>query len=90
VHVLTVCPGYVRTNISLNALSADGSRYARMDASTGGGLSAEAVAAEVLDAIARRKREIYPSGWMEKLSLVLKRVSPPLLDQLLRRRLGEP
>jgi NAD(P)-dependent dehydrogenase (short-subunit alcohol dehydrogenase family) len=86
VHVLTVCPGYVRTNISLNALAADGSRHARMDASTGEGLAPEAVAAEVLDAIVHRKREIYPAGWMEKLSLVLKRVAPPLLDQLLKRR----
>ena len=86
VHVLTVCPGFVRTNISLNALSADGSPHGRMDATTDAGREADDVAASVLDAIARRKREIYPAGFMERLGLVLTRLAPPLLDKILLKK----
>jgi short-subunit dehydrogenase len=83
VHVLTVCPGFVRTNISRNALSADGSPHGRMDTMTDAGLEPEAVAEAVLDALARRKREIFPAGALERFSLVLSRVAPWLLDRIL-------
>lgn len=86
VHVLTVCPGFVATNISLNALTADGSRYAHMDEDTAEGLKAEDVAADVLAAIAARKREIAPAGTLETLGLWMQRLSPTLLDKIMLRR----
>lgn len=85
-HVLTVCPGFVKTNISLNALDAEGRRHARMDRDIEGGLDPEDVAADVLAAIARRKREIHPAGFMETLALVLAKLAPSLLDRILLRR----
>jgi NADP-dependent 3-hydroxy acid dehydrogenase YdfG len=86
VHVLTVCPGFVATNISLNALTADGSRYAHMDEDTAEGLKAEDVAADVLAAIAGRKREIAPAGGLETLGLWMQRLSPTILDKIMLRR----
>jgi short-subunit dehydrogenase len=76
----------VRTNITLNALDAEGRPYGRMGKDTAGGLDPEDVAADVLSAIARRKREIYPAGFMEKLAMGLARVAPSLLDRMLLRR----
>ncbi|MDB5099824.1 MAG: short-chain dehydrogenase [Cyanobacteria bacterium RYN_339] len=86
VHVLTVCPGFVATNISLNALAADGSRYDHMDPETAGGLDARDVARDVLAAITARKREIAPAGGLESLGLFLARVAPALLDRFFLRR----
>jgi NADP-dependent 3-hydroxy acid dehydrogenase YdfG len=86
VHVLTVCPGFVATNISLNALTADGSRYDHMDPETAGGLKADDVAADVLRAIEGRRREIAPAGGLETLALFLARFAPGLLDRMLLRR----
>lgn len=90
VHVLTVCPGFVKTNISLNALAADGTAHARMDADTAGGLEPEQVADEVLAAISGRAREIFPAQGLEKLALFLKRLAPGVLDKVLLRRLKNP
>lgn len=89
-HVLTVCPGFVRTNISLNALAPDGSAHGKMDADTAGGLEADDVANRVLAAIAHREREIFPAQRLEKLGLLLKRLAPGLLDQVLLKRLRNP
>lgn len=85
VHVLAVCPGYVRTEISRNALAADGSRYGRMDEDTANGLDPEWVAGRVLAALVHRKREIAPAGRLESLGLVLARYAPWLLDRVLLR-----
>jgi short-subunit dehydrogenase len=90
VHVLTVCPGFVRTNISLNALTASGDRHARMDTSTDEGLDPGPVAAEILAGIEHRKREIYPAGSLEKLSFYLARFAPPMLDRMLLKRFRTP
>lgn len=89
-HVLTVCPGFVKTNISLNALAADGSQHAKMDADTAGGLDVEPVADRVLAAIEHREREIFPAQGLEKMALFLKRLSPRMLDKVLLKRLRNP
>jgi NADP-dependent 3-hydroxy acid dehydrogenase YdfG len=86
VHVLTVCPGFVATNISLNALTADGSKYAHTDPETAGGLDPADVARDVLNAIEGRRREIAPAGALESLGLFLARYSPALLDMVFLRR----
>ncbi|MGL4598346.1 MAG: SDR family oxidoreductase, partial [Bacteroidia bacterium] len=47
VQVLLVCPGKIQTNISTNALKADGSRHEKMDESTAAGMTAEECAAQI-------------------------------------------
>lgn len=44
IHVAMLSPGYVRTNLSLNALLPDGSCHAIMDSSTANGMDPEVVA----------------------------------------------
>ena len=38
IRVTLVCPGYIRTDISLSALNGDGSRHAKMDPSLARGM----------------------------------------------------
>ena len=40
-----VCPGFIRTNISMNAVVGDGSKQGTMDEKTGAGMTAEQCAA---------------------------------------------
>jgi NADP-dependent 3-hydroxy acid dehydrogenase YdfG len=87
VHVLVVSPGFVRTEISRNALTADGSAHAQLDADTAQGLEPEEVARQVLVGIRDRVREVAPAGFRESAAMVLARVAPGLLDRLLLRRL---
>ncbi|WP_032917918.1 SDR family NAD(P)-dependent oxidoreductase [Leptospira santarosai] len=84
-HVMTVSPGYVKTDISLKALSGDGSAYGIMDEGIKNGLSTEKVASIILKAIESRKRDVYPSQFREMLAYWISRFSPSLLDKLLRK-----
>jgi dehydrogenase/reductase SDR family protein 7B len=85
-HVLSVCSGWARTNMSINALEPDGRPHGSTDETTAKGLDPAVVARAVMGAISGRKREIYPAGLTEKLALALNRWAPPLLDHLLARR----
>jgi short-subunit dehydrogenase len=70
-------PGVVRTNISVNALSSDGSPHGVMDPRQAMGISAEACARKYLDAIHKRKREVL-IGKKELLMAHLRRFFPRL------------
>lgn len=84
-HVLTVSPGFVRTNVAHNALTADGSKKGESDPAIESGLEPEVVARKILKAIQGKKRDAYPAGLKEKTALLLSRLSPRLLDFVLRR-----
>ncbi|MBM9499907.1 SDR family NAD(P)-dependent oxidoreductase [Leptospira sp. 201903071] len=84
-HVMTVSPGYVKTDISVKALASDGSAYGIMDEGIRKGLPTEVVANRILKAIESRKRDCYPSQLRELFAFWVSRFSPSLLDKLLRR-----
>lgn len=56
IHVMTVCPGYVRTNFSANALRGKETKTVRP--STTRGISAQRVARAVLRGYLKQKREV--------------------------------
>ncbi len=87
IHVMAVCPGFVVTEISRNAIAADGGAHGQMDADTARGLDPDDVARDVLEGVRRRSREIAPAGLRERLALTLARFAPGLLDRVLLKRL---
>ena len=84
VGVTMVCPGLIRTNISLNALRADGSRNDQMDKGQENGMSPDRCAQAVLRATAAGRREIYPGG-PETWAVLLNRLFPGLFARLIAR-----
>jgi dehydrogenase/reductase SDR family member 7 len=84
IQVLTICPGFIRTNISINALSADGSPQNTMDKATGGGMSPEDCAAKIAAALQKGKYEVYVGG-KETFAIYLKRFFPRLLHRVVMR-----
>jgi len=85
VRVLIVCPGYIKTNISFNALTADGSPQNRMDPGQASGLSSLDCAKQIMIGIKKGKREIYPAGLKELFGLYMKRFFPGLFSILVRK-----
>lgn len=83
VHAMTVSPGYVRTDISINAMTADGSAHNLMDKAQENGLPPEKVAREIARGIVKGKRDIFPSGFRERFALYLSQKAPSLLDRIL-------
>lgn len=84
VKVTLVCPGYVRTNVSKNALGAHGEQHGKTDATHIRGITAERCAEATLRAIARGKEEISVGG-AETWAIVLKRFLPGVFSRVIRR-----
>jgi dehydrogenase/reductase SDR family protein 7B len=84
VTVTIVCPGFVKTNISMNSLTADGSPLRQMDRAQARGLPVEVFARRALRAILARKREVAIGG-REAWAVWIHRLAPGLLAYLLRR-----
>lgn len=86
IDVTLIVPGAVRTNVSINALRGDGSRYDKMDPFLEDGMSPADCAKRVVDAIHGRKREVLIADGVARRNVILKRWSPALLSWTTRRR----
>lgn len=86
IHVTMVCPGYIRTDISLSALRGDGGKHARMDPGIEQGMPATECARQILKAVDRGKREIIVGAKSEQAMVYLKRFLPDLLARMVGRR----
>lgn len=78
VHVMTVCPGYIATGFSENAIK--GADPQRLSAGSGRRTSPERVADAVLRGIAAKKREIVVP-WKDRLLIKLYQNAPKLLER---------
>lgn len=79
VKVLVVAPGSVRTNVSRNALNADGSVRGVSDVAIDNGIDPDNVAQIIWDAAAEGKREIVIAEGMEANIPVLRAQDPEKL-----------
>lgn len=84
IDVTLVCPGFVRTEISIHARTADGSPQGTMDEAQAQGMTPEACAAEILDAVAHRKAEVLLGG-KERWAVHLARFFPGVFRRVIRR-----
>ena len=84
VGVTILCPGFVKTEVSVNALTGDGSALGQMDDAQANGLSADRFAEQAIAAIAAGRREVYIAG-PERRAILLQRWAPGLLARILRR-----
>jgi len=85
IRVTMVCPGFIRTRISLSALKGDGSRHAKMDPELAQGMSVEQCARQILRAVARGKEDVCVGGLRDRGLVYLKRLFPGLLTKMIAR-----
>lgn len=86
-RVTLVCPGYIRTPISLHALGPDGQVHGKMDDNQTKGMAPDEFARQLLRAVSERKEEVYIGG-PETYGIYLKRFLPGVLSRILRNREG--
>ena len=82
IHVMTVCPGYVRTNFAANAVR--GSQVKVIRPASQRGISAERVAKATLDGYIRRKREVIVP-WYMHLPIKVYQLFPGLVESFMSR-----
>jgi short-subunit dehydrogenase len=84
IKVLMVCPGKVKTNISINASSPNGT-HNKMDASHETAISAEEAAKKIINGISKNKEEIFVGG-KELMILKIKRFFPNWFSKIIRKQ----
>ena len=84
IRVVMVCPGRIKTNISYNALEADGTKHAKMASGQLGGMSAQKAAIKNVRAKNNRKPEVLVGG-KELVMVYIKRFFPALARKLVRK-----
>jgi dehydrogenase/reductase SDR family protein 7B len=82
--VTILCPGFIRTGVSVNALTGDGTPLGTMDEATAKGLAPADFARQAAHAIAQRHNEVYIGG-RETWGVLLKRLAPGLFTRFLSR-----
>ena len=88
VKVFIVCPGKIKTNISINAITENGGTHNKMDESQEKGLSAEECAKQILNGIRNNKDELFIGG-KELRAIWVKRFFPSLFTRLIRKQKPE-
>jgi len=85
INITLACPGFVQTNVSLNALTGDGTPQEKMDSATKNGLTSEFFSKKLITAVQKEREEVYIGGFKEKLAVYTKRFLPKLLSIMIRK-----
>jgi short-subunit dehydrogenase len=83
IGVTLVCPGYVKTAVSDNAIGPRGEKHGQIDRTHQTGISAESCAAAIVRAVARAREEIYVGR--EACAIYVMRFFPWLYSRIVRR-----
>ena len=83
IDVTMICPGFIRTSLTLSALTADGSPLNKMDAKQYKGQPADWCARKIISAIEKNKEEVYIGG-REVFAVYFKRFFPALFSKIIR------
>ncbi|MCB0587384.1 MAG: SDR family oxidoreductase [Phaeodactylibacter sp.] len=83
IRITIVIPGVIKTDITVNALKGDGSKYKKMDKVQLDGISAKKCAEQMAKAIAQEKEEVFVGG-KEGFALLIRQFFPRLFYRLLR------
>jgi short-subunit dehydrogenase len=84
-RVLMICPGFIQTHVSVNALTGTGKALGEMDPATAAGLTAPEAARQIINAIKSDKEEIVVGKFKEKLGVWTKRHFPSIFSVMIRK-----
>ncbi|RDD43990.1 Dehydrogenase/reductase SDR family protein 7-like [Trichoplax sp. H2] len=86
IKVFIVSPGYVRTNLSLNALATDGSKHGVMDKNTAQGMAPEQFASLLVDYAVNEEQDVVICPAIPKAAIFAKYNIPNLYFWIMRLR----
>lgn len=84
--VLNVCPGFVQTNISVNALTEKGDTFGKVARSIAEGISADDCAAQIVRAMQENKNEVVIGKGLSAWAPTIKRFFPNLFFKIAARK----
>ncbi len=84
IFVTLVTPGFVKTNVSLNALTEDGKALNQMDDAQENGMTAEQCAKKIIRGVEKEQNELLMGG-KETLAVYIKRFFPGMFAKIIRK-----
>jgi short-subunit dehydrogenase len=86
VRVTLICPGYIQTNVSYNALTGGGNTLGEVEKEIKDGLSPQVAVNKIIKSLEKREEEVYFGGFKEMAGIYIKRLSPKLFAKALRKQ----
>jgi short-subunit dehydrogenase len=84
IKVTLICPGFIKTNVSINALDKEGNKTREMDDAQANGMLPEVAALKIIKAIKKEKEEVFIGG-KEVYAVYLKRFLPSLFSKIIKK-----
>jgi short-subunit dehydrogenase len=84
IHIMLACPGFIKTKVTINAVTANGTAQGTMDDAQENGMLPEVCAEQIVKAIEAKKEEVYIGG-KEVKGVLLKRFFPRLFSKVIRK-----
>lgn len=85
-QVSVISPGYIRTNLSINAVTGDGSKYGVMDKTTAHGRDPVDIAHAVLKAVRHKQKDVVLAGPLPTVAIYLRTLCPALFFKVMASR----
>jgi dehydrogenase/reductase SDR family protein 7B len=83
IKITMVCPGFIKTKVTINALTASGTPQGTMDEAQENGMPADECARQIVQAIKNNKEEVYIGG-KEVKGVLFKRLFPLRFSKYIR------
>lgn len=84
ISITMICPGFIKTALSLNAETKDGTPYGIMDEAQENGMPAADCAKEIVKAIRENREEVYIGG-KEVKGILFKRLFPARFSKYMKK-----
>jgi dehydrogenase/reductase SDR family protein 7B len=84
INIMLACPGFIKTKVTINALTANGTSQGTMDDAQENGMPAEVFAQKLIKAISNKKEEVYIGG-KEVYGVLIKRFFPKLFSKIIKK-----
>jgi len=85
VGITVINPGYVKTNLSYNALTETG-KHGKLDAATASGFTADYVAARTVRALMKDEKEVTIATFLPRAVMLIRNLWPSLFFSLMSSR----
>lgn len=87
IQVSIITPGYIRTNVTMNAVTGNGTPLNEVGENIGKGMPADKAAKQIASAVAAGKAEAYVGkAGEEKMALLVNRFAPGMLRKIVRKK----
>jgi len=85
ITVTIICPGYINTDVSRNALTADGSKHNLNDEGNANGMLPLVFANKALKVIYKQKQEVVIGAARETAAVYMKRFFPVIFSKIIQK-----